>query len=260
MIIPLSFNAEPFFTFPMPAVSTRWYEDLFASRDWRHAIETSFIVALSVMVLATILGTLAAIGLTWADFRFKPLVIGLLLSPMMMPHVIIGVGLFLFYAQIGIVYTRWGLILAHTALAAPFVVLTVSATLANFDVNLIRAGANLGARPVTVFFRIVLPLILPGLLAGAILAFVASFDELIVAIMISGSEYRTIPRQMWSGAREEISPVILSAATLMVSVSILVPGSMEWLRRQAERRVATSAARSAEPRRDGRRNEMLARR
>ncbi len=234
-IIPLSFNSEPFFTFPMPGVSTRWYEALFASSKWQHATQLTFGVAFSVMVIATCLGTLAALGITFADFPMKAFVIGLFLSPLMVPHLIVGLGMFFFYAWAGVVYTPWGLILAHTVLATPFVVLTVTATLTNFNINLMRAGSSLGAGPIAVFFRIVLPVILPGVVGGAVLAFVASFDELIIAILISGPEYKTIPRQMWSGVREELSPVVTAAATVLISFSIVIMGFAEWLRRRTVR-------------------------
>ena len=247
-IIPLSFNAEPFFTFPMPGVSTRWYEALFASAQWQHAARISFTVAFSVMFTATCLGTLAALGITFADFPLKGFVIGLFLSPLMVPHLVIGVGMFFFYAWIGVVFTIWGLILAHTVLALPFVVLTVTASLANFNVNLIRAASGLGARPPVVFFRIILPNILPGVVGGAILAFVASFDELIVALLISGADYKTIPRQMWSGVREEMSPIITAAATILITFSVVIMGLAEWLRRRAVRqRSARNIAETAQP-------------
>ena len=234
-IIPLSFNSEPFFTYPIPGFSLQWYEQFFNSNAWMLALKNSLIIASSVVVLATTLGTLAALGLTLTDFPLKSLVIGLLISPMMVPHIIIGVGMFFFYAWLGIVNTLPGMILAHTTLATPFVVLTVTATLANFNINLMRAASNLGAGPVTVFFKVVFPLILPGILGGAVLAFVASFDELIVAILLSGSEQRTLPRQMWSGVREEISLVITAVATVLISFAILLMLTMEWLRRRSER-------------------------
>ena len=235
VVIPMSFTSEPFFTFPIPGWSTRWYEELYASSDWRHAAYASIVIALPVTVIATALGVLASLGLTLASFRGKALVIGLILSPMMVPHIIIGVGMFFLYSPLGLVGTLGGMILAHITLALPFVVLVVTATLANFNVNVMHAGANLGANPVEVFFKIVLPLILPGVLAGAILAFIHSFDELIVAILISGADYKTIPRQMWSGAREELSPVITAAATILIAFSFLIMGTAEVLRRRAER-------------------------
>ena len=186
--------------------------------------------------------TLAALGLTMANFPMKALIFGLLISPMMVPPLITGVGMFFLYSWAGVVYTMPGLILAHTVLALPFVVLIVTATLATFNVNLMRAGASLGANPVTVFFKIVLPMILPGVLGGAVLAFVASFDELIIALLISGSDYMTIPRQMWSGVREELNPVITAAATVLVSFSILLMGTAEFLRRRNERMKSTRFA------------------
>ena len=235
VVVPLSFNSEPFFTFPLAGISTQWYETLFRSDAWQGAARVSFVVALTVTALATTLGTLAAIGITITDFRLKPVVVGFFLSPLMVPHLIIGVGMYFVYAWMGLVYTIWGLILAHTALATPFVVLTVTATLANFNVNLIRAGAIHGAHPIVVFFRVVLPVILPGVVGGAVLAFVASFDELIVALLITGPEYKTIPRQMWSGAREEVSPVTTAAATVLIALSFMIMGFAEILRRRAIR-------------------------
>ena len=234
-IVPISFNPTTFFSYPEDELSLRWYEEFFTSPAWMLALKNSLIIAGSVVVLATVLGTLAALGLTLADFPFKSAIIGLLISPIMVPHIIIGVGLFFFYANLGLAHTLPGMILAHTMLATPFVVMTVTVTLANFNRNLIRAGTSLGARPATVFFKVILPLILPGILGGAVLAFVASFDELIVAIMLTGSEQRTLPRQMWSGVREEISPVITAVATILITLAILLMATMEWLRRRGER-------------------------
>jgi putative spermidine/putrescine transport system permease protein len=235
VVIPLSFNSASYLTFPMAGFSTRWYLALFTSAAWQHAFVTSFLVAIPVTALATALGTLAALGLTRADFPFKAAVIALLVSPMMVPHIIVGIGLFLLYAWVGLVYTLPGMILAHTVLAAPFVVVTVMATLAQFNANLIRAGASLGAGPLTVFVRVVLPIILPGVLGGAVLAFVASFDELIVALMISGADNITLPQRMWAGVHEDVSPIITAASTLLMTFSVLFMVIMEGLRRRGER-------------------------
>lgn len=234
-IVPLSFNAEPFFSYPIRNFSLRWYEDFVHSAEWMLALQNSLIIASAVVVLATVLGTLAALGLTLAEFPMKGLIVGLLISPMMVPHIITGVGLFFFFALFNLVNTLLGLIIAHTLVATPFVVMTVSVTLANFNVNLIRAASNLGAGPLMVFRRIILPLILPGVLSGALFAFVASFDELIIAILLAGSETRTLPRQMWSGIREEVSPVITAVATLLMAFAVLAMLTMEWLRRRGER-------------------------
>lgn len=235
VIVPLSFNSEPFFTYPITGFSIQWYEKFFMSDTWMLALKNSLIIASAVVVLATVLGTLAALGLTLADIPLKSLILGLLISPIMVPSIIIGVGMFFFYAWLGVINTLPGMILAHTTIATPFVVMTVTVTLANFNVNLIRAAASLGAKPPTVFFKIMLPIILPGVLGGAVLAFVASFDELIIAILLTGSETRTLPRQMWSGIREEISLTIVAVATVLITFAVLLMLTMEWLRRRSER-------------------------
>jgi putative spermidine/putrescine transport system permease protein len=238
-IVPLSFNQAPYFTYPMPGLSLRWYAKFFGSTEWMLALRNSLIIAFGTMLLATVLGTLAALGLTLADFPLKSVVVGLLVSPLMVPHIIIGVGMFFFYAWLGVANTLGGMILAHATLATPFVVLTVAVTLANFNKNLMRAAAGMGANPVQVFGRVVLPLILPGVLSGALFAFIASFDELIVALLLAGSENRTLPRQMWSGVREEISPVVTAVATTLFVIATLLMIAMEALRRRSERLQAT---------------------
>lgn len=234
-IIPLSFSSERMFTYPLPGLSLQWYREFLSSPAWRLSIKNTLVIASSVVVLATFLGTLAAVGFTMTDFRMKGLVMALLISPMMVPHIIVGVGMFFFYASLGLLNTLWGLILAHTACAVPFVVMTVTVTLTNFNQNFIRAAASLGAKPVTVFFKVVLPLILPGVISGAVLAFVTSFDELIIAILLAGSDQRTLPRQMWSGVREEITLTITAVATVLIGFSILLMLTMEWLRRRGEK-------------------------
>ena len=241
IIVPLSFNPEPFFTYPLRGFSIRWYVQFLGGLEWQLAIKNSIIVASATTVLATLLGTAAAVGLTLANFRGKGLLIGFLLLPMMVPHIIIGVGMF-FHIPGRLIETLWGLILAHTTIAAPFVVLTVAATLANFNKNLVRAAMGLGAGPLLAFRKVVLPLILPGVIAGAVFGFVISFDELIIALFLAGSDHRTLPRQMWSGTREEISPVITAVATVLMGMSILLVLSMEALRRRAERLRASSFA------------------
>ena len=235
VIVPLSFSAGSFLTFPLPGLSLQWYEELFASGPWRLSFRNSMVVALATTILASILGTLAAMGLNRADFPAKSLVMALLISPMVVPIVIVGVGVYFFYAPLGLTGSLLGLTLAHTALAAPFVVITVSATLQGFDHNQARAGASLGASPAVVFFRIVLPLILPGVISGALFAFVTSFDEVVVALFVTGPAERTLPRQMFNGIRENISPVIAAAATLVILLSMLLLTVLELLRRRNER-------------------------
>lgn len=239
VIIPLSFNSEPYFTYPMAGYSLRWYEAIFGDDPqsilWQRAIKNSVIVGVSATLLATALGTLAALGLSRANFPLKGTVMVVLISPIMVPIVITAVGMFYFYAQIGLASTIPGIILAHTALGVPFVVITVTATLVGFNQNLVRAGSSLGAGPARVFFKVTLPLILPGVVSGALFAFVTSWDEIVVVLFLASVEQHTIPRRMWSGIREMINPTITAAATMLIFLSILLMVTMEILRRRSER-------------------------
>jgi putative spermidine/putrescine transport system permease protein len=234
-IVPLSFNSGTFLTYPLDGLSFRWYDAFIASEQWMRALKNSFVIGLSAATLATVLGTLAALGLTRADFRGKGIVMAILLSPMIVPVVIVAVGFYFFFAPLGLTASYSGLILAHTALGTPFVVVTVAATLKGFDDNLARASASLGAAPVTTFFRVILPLIAPGVFSGALFAFATSFDEVVVVLMVAGPEQRTLPREMFSGLRENISPTITAVATIMILVSVLMLASLELLRRRNER-------------------------
>ena len=234
-VMPLSFNSESFFTYPMPGYSLKWYQDFFFNPRWTDAVKMSLIVGLATTVLATALGTLAALGLARSNFPAKSAVMAVLISPMIVPVIISAVGMFKFYAQVDLVGTRLGIILAHTALATPFVVITVTATLSAFDRTLMRAGASCGAAPHKVFFRVVMPLILPGMVSGALFAFVTSFDEVVVVLFLASPEDRTLPLQMFPGIRETISPTITAAATVLVLISTALLLTVEMLRRRSER-------------------------
>jgi putative spermidine/putrescine transport system permease protein len=230
VIIPLSFSDSTFLAYPMPGWSLRWYQNLFQSDDWIRAAQNSFIVAPAATVLATVLGTLAAVGLNKTEFRGKGLVMALLISPMVVPVVVVAVGVYIFFADIGLSETYTGLILAHAALGAPFVVTTVSATLQGFNQNLVRASLSLGAGPLRTFFRITLPVIAPGLISGALFAFATSFDEVVVTLFLAGPDQSTLPRQMFSGIRENISPTIAALATILIVFSTCLLLVLEWLR------------------------------
>ena len=237
VIVPLSFNAEPYFTFTEgmlrldpEAWSLRWYESIAGDAAWRRALVNSLIIGVAATVLATTLGTLAALGLASPSMPGRALITALLISPMITPIIIVAVGVFFFYSSLGLGQTHAGLILAHAALGAPFVVITVTATLAGFDRTVLRAAASLGAGPLRRFFRIQLPLIAPGVFSGGLFAFAASFDEVVVVLFLGGLEQRTIPRQMWAGIREQISPAILALAVLLIAFAVLVLLTVEWLR------------------------------
>ena len=240
VIVPLSFNAEPYFTFTEgmlrldpEAWSLRWYESIAEDEAWRRALVNSLIIGVAATVLATTLGTLAALGLASPSMPGRTLFTALLISPMITPIIIVAVGVFFFYSGLGLGQTHAGLILAHAALGAPFVVITVTATLAGFDRTVLRAAASLGAGPMRRFFRIQLPLISPGVFSGGLFAFAASFDEVVVVLFLGGLEQRTIPRQMWAGIREQISPAILALAVFLIAFAVVVLLTVEWLRNRS---------------------------
>ncbi|NJO38998.1 MAG: ABC transporter permease [Rhizobiales bacterium] len=261
VIVPLSFNAEPYFSFTKgmlsfdpDAYSLRWYRDIFengmanpnaeglawwadmwANAQWVRAMKNSFFIGIAATLIATALGTLAAIGLARAEMPWRGAIMSLLISPMIVPLVITAAGMFYFYSQIKLSQTYLGVILAHAALGTPFVIITVTATLVGFDNSLVRAAASLGANPIRTFFKVQMPLIIPGVVSGGLFAFITSFDEVVAVLFLAGPEQRTIPRQMWSGIREQISPTILAVATILVIISIALLSVMELLRRRNER-------------------------
>jgi putative spermidine/putrescine transport system permease protein len=235
VIIPLSFNSGSFLTYPLAGFSLRWYGDFFYSAGWLPALRNSVVVAVGTTAIATPLGTLAALGLVRANFSWKRLLVGLLISPMIVPVIIIAIAVYFIYSPLHLTGSLLGLVLAHVVLAAPFVVVAVHATLQGFDPTLWRAGSSLGARPIELFRRVVLPLIAPGVLSGALFAFITSFDELVTTLFLAGPEQRTLPLKMFDGVREQISPTITAAATLLIAVSVVLLGSVELLRRRGRR-------------------------
>ncbi|MCU4652627.1 ABC transporter permease [Roseibacterium sp. SDUM158016] len=242
IIIPLSFNAENFFTFTPgmlafdpDAYSLRHYQDFFTNPDWQQALWNSVRIAPVATVISVTLGTLAAIGLSQSHVPFKGAIMAILISPMIVPLIISASGMYFFYSRVGLQGTYWGVVLAHAALGIPFVIITVTATLVGFDRSLTRAAASLGANPVTTFFRIQMPLILPGVISGGLFAFITSFDEVVVVIFVGSASQQTLPWQMFTGLREQISPTILAVATILVVVSIMLLTAVELLRRRSER-------------------------
>ena len=234
VIIPLSFSDSSFLSYPIPGWSLRWYEELFASDAWARATKNSFIVAPLATLIATSLGTLAAVGLARVQFLGKGLITALLIAPMVVPIVVVGVSTYLFFAKIGLSDSYTGLVLVHAALGAPFVLTTVLATLQSFNQNLVKASLSLGAGPLQTFFRVTLPVIAPGVISGALFAFATSFDEVVVTLFLAGPEQTTLPRQMFTGIRENISPTIAAVATLLILFTASLMGAMEWLRGRAK--------------------------
>ena len=244
VIFPLSFNAEEFLVLTdgmkrldPDAFSTRWYKDMVygTKNPWGLAAKNSFIIAIFATIGSIILGTLAALGLSSRHMPYKGLIMAILISPMIVPLIISGVAIFFFMAKAGLAATHLGIILAHIILGTPFVVITVTATLSGFDHSITRAASSLGSNPFNTFMKITLPLILPGGLSGGLVAFVTSFDEVVVVLFLAGLDNTTIPVQMWTGLREQLSPTILAVATCLIVLSILILLTAELLRRRSER-------------------------
>ena len=232
-IIPLSFNAGSYFSYPMSGFSLRWYEKALLNPDWQRAFLNSLGIGAMATLIATVLGTLAALGLSRPNFPWRSMIMPLLISPMIIPVVVVAVGFYMVFAPLGLTDSYVGVVLAHAALGTPFVVITVTASLLSFDRNLVRAAAGLGAPPWTAFRRVTLPLISPAVATGAIFAFATSFDEVVVILFIGGPAQRTVPRQMWSGIREAIDPSILAVATLLTVFAIALFVTLNWLRGRA---------------------------
>jgi putative spermidine/putrescine transport system permease protein len=235
VIVPLAFNADPYFTYPIHEYTLKWFVEFFTNETWRVSVRNSFVIALAATFIATTLGTLAAVGLMHRNLPGRALITAVLVSPMIVPIVIIAVGAYFFYSTLGIANSLTGIILAHAVLGTPFVLITVSATLAGFDLSLVRAARVLGASPWTAFRRITLPIIWPGVFSGALFAFATSFDEVVVVLFLGSVEQRTIPRQMWTGLREQLSPTILAAAVVMILISVAMLLTLEALRRRNAR-------------------------
>ena len=261
VVIPLSFTNSPYlqfipemkifsfdtWSFNFDGYGTRWYKELFGMCEgitqattvctdrWIIGMKNSAIIAVFATLFASTLGTLAALGLSNRHMPFNRAIMALMISPMIVPLIITAPGMFFFFAKVNLVATLPGLIIAHTILGIPFVVITVTASLSGFDNNLLRAGTSLGGSPLRNFFKIQAPLIAPGVISGGLFAFITSFDEVVIVLFVGGPEQYTLPRQMWSGIRNEISPTILAAATILVIFSILLLSTLEMLRRRAEK-------------------------
>ena len=215
--------------------SLKHYRDFFTSDNWQQALWNSVAIAPVATLLSVSFGTLAAIGLSSEHVPFRRAIMAILISPMIVPLIISAAGMYFFYSRLGLQGTYWGVVLAHAALGIPFVIITVTATLVGFDRSLTRAAANMGADPVTTFFRVQMPLILPGVISGGLFAFITSFDEVVVVLFVGSAGQKTLPWQMFTGLREQISPTILAVATILVSISIVLLTTVELLRRRSER-------------------------
>jgi len=233
--LPLSFNPDPFFSYPIRGISLRWYENFLFTDMWRSALKNSAIVGFGTVGVSVPVGILAAIGLSRLGPKVRALGTAFILAPMIVPVVITALGMYFFFSKVGLTNSLFGLILGHSVLATPFVVLIMSATLAGYDHSLTRASASLGARPLRTFLQVTAPILMPGIASSAIFAFVTSFDEVVMVVFLAGVDQSTLTREMWKGIREDINPTILAVAMFMVLVSVGGLSLLEILRRKLER-------------------------
>ena len=222
VIVPMSFTQARILSFPPEGFSVEWYERILTDRQWSTALVSSMQVATLTTILSTVLGTLAALALTRGRFPGRTAVNGLVLAPLIVPVVIIAIGMFSLYVRWRLAGSLVGLVLAHSALAVPFVVVSVSASLSTMDRNLEMAAANLGANPRQAFRRVTLPIILPGVIAGAIFAFISSWDEVVVALFLTSARFRTLPVEMWEQVRQAVDPTVAAVATTLFVVTTVL--------------------------------------
>lgn len=231
IVIPMSFSSASSLEFPPPGFSLRWYESFLGDPRWLKALETSVLVALISSTIALLLGGLAAYGLVRGNFRGRPLIEGVFIAPLVVPSVIIAVALYIFFARIGLLGSLLGLIIGHTVLGVPYVVLVMSVAIRSFDHRIEQVALSLGASSATMFRRVLLPNLLPSVFAAWIFALIASFDEVIVTHFIAG-RYDTIPKRMFNELVLQVNPTITAIATLLIGLSVAAIGVIVLLLRR----------------------------
>jgi putative spermidine/putrescine transport system permease protein len=235
IVLPISLSSSKYLEFPPRGFSLQWYRNFFMSTEWSRATLNSIKIATMTSVLASLLGIPAALALTRQKFKRAQWIYSFLISPMIVPVIIIAIAVYFHFARLKFVGNIYALTLAHTILAIPIVVITVSASLQGIDQTLEYAAMSLGANRLKTFFKITFPLIKPGVISGALFAFITSFDEVVIAFFLSGYRAITLPRHMWSAIREEIDPTIAAVSSILVFVSILLLVSVAILRRRYRR-------------------------
>lgn len=221
LVIPMSFSGGEYLEFPPRTLSLRWYEAVLASQEWRAAAATSLKVAIPTTLIATALGTATAWGLHRRLDLFAVAVRGVFILPMLVPLILVAVGVFFVYAKVGLNGTILGLVLAHTVLALPFVLIAVGNGLASFDMDQHKVARSLGASELKAFFGVTLPQIRISVISGAVFAFVTSFDEVVVALFVSSGSNETLTRRMFANIRDQVDPSVAAISSLLVAVVLL---------------------------------------
>ncbi|WGD37024.1 ABC transporter permease [Lysinibacter sp. HNR] len=223
VVIPLSFTDKASLVFPPSGYSLRWYESFFTNPSWTAALTNSLLVALLVVVVSTVAGVMASLGLFRLVSRRAATVLTLgMLAPMVVPVIITAIGIYSIFLRMGILGTLTGFVLAHSVLAVPFVIISVTASLAVFDTRLEQAAASLGAGPLVTFFRVTLPNIVPGLVSGALFAFVTSFDEVVLSLFVKSPYLETLPVRMYASVTRDTDPTLAAAATVILVITTLL--------------------------------------
>ncbi|WP_412459891.1 ABC transporter permease [Pseudomonas sp. SC11] len=241
IVIPMSFSASQYLEFPPREWSLRWYEAYLTSPEWMLATWVSFKVAIISTLVATVLGTMAAYGLSQARGGMAKLANGLMMLPMLVPIILVAVGVFFVYSRTGLNNTVIGLVLAHSVLAIPFVLIAVGNGLQGFDMNQEMAARSLGASRAWAFLTVTLPQIRLSIISGALFAFIASFDEVVIALFIVGGDSSTLTRRMFANIRDQIDPTVAAVSTLMILLSIVLLVLMQYIKGMEKRRQRVSS-------------------
>lgn len=231
LVIPLSFSDSRYLAFPPPGWSTRWYEAYLGAVEWRDATFTSFAAATLTMIISTVCGTLAAYGMHTSTSRFTQLAYATFMLPLIIPGILIAIGIFLLFAQLGLNNTMTGIVLAHSVMAIPLVVITVASSLKTYDMNQELAARSLGASRPWAFLSVTLPQIRIAVVSGALLAFITSLDEVVISLFIAGGDKATLTKRMFNALRDEIDPTIAAISTLLILVSVVLLGMTQFMQR-----------------------------
>lgn len=229
LIIPMSLSQTDYIQFPPQGLTLRWYQAYFNDPDWMAATWFSIRIAIATTISATIIGTMASLAIVRGDLPFKNTLQVLAVAPMIVPHIVFGVALYLVFSPLQLTGSFFGFLIAHTVLAIPYVVITVTASLQRIDPMLELASLSCGANRLQTFFRIILPNIAPGIASAAVFAFLASFDEATVAFFISDTGGKSIGRKMFEDIDFNLTPVIAAASAVLVAVSLLLMGTAHLL-------------------------------
>lgn len=248
VVVPMSFSDSSFLAFPPEEWSLRWFRKYVEDPAWRASTIASLRIAVLVTLLSVVLGTAAALGLVRGRIPFKSGLTALVITPLVVPYVIVGLATYSVALELGLTETTLGFVLVHTALAVPYVTVNVAAALASFDRRLEQAALSLGASPIVTFGRVTLPLIAPSVAAGALFAFITSWDEVVVSLFLSGPDVTTLPVRMWSGVRVQIDPTVAAVSTmlLLITIAFFVAGGIGRLIRN-RRHARVAGARSVSP-------------